>query len=221
MKRNGFLLVAATALGACGTVDKAADFGLSYINIEAGRHINEGGFGNPTLNNQLAQSAYLDQNGLILDLATKFEKDVPTLINFEFNSAELDAEAKAILDQQAEWIRTFPEIRFRVYGHTDLVGSDAYNQALGLRRARAAVRHLVAQGVNADNLEAMSSFGETKPLIVTENPERRNRRTVTEVAGFARNFVGSDLDGKYAAQLYQRYHGQLIKLSGGGVQSTN
>lgn len=221
MKLNSFLLTGTIALGACGTVDKAADFGLSYMNVEAGRHINEGGFGNPTLNNQLAQSAYLDQDGLILDLATKFEKDVPTMINFEFNSARLDAEAKEILSQQAKWIKMFPEIKFRVYGHTDLVGSPAYNKALGLRRARAAVRYLVSQGVNADNLEAMSSFGETQPLIVTENPERRNRRTVTEVSGFARNFVGTGLDGKYAAALYQRYHSHQIALGGAAAANTN
>lgn len=200
------------ALPACGTVDQAADYGLSYMNVEAGRHINEGGFGNPTLNNELAQSAYKDQNGLIVDLAQKFERDVPTMINFEFNSAKLDDEAKAILDQQAEWIKQFPEIKFRVYGHTDLVGSPAYNKRLGLRRARAAVRYLISRGVNADNLEAMASFGETKPLIVTENPERRNRRTVTEVSGFARHFVGSDLDGKYAAALYQRYVNHQIAI---------
>ncbi|RMD93235.1 MAG: OmpA family protein, partial [Alphaproteobacteria bacterium] len=112
-------------------------------------------------------------------------------------------------------------LKFRVYGHTDLVGSPAYNKRLGLRRARAAVRYLISRGVNADNLEAMASFGETKPLIVTENPERRNRRTVTEVSGFARNFVGSDLDGKYAAALYQRYVTSKIALSGKAGATTN
>ena len=43
-----------------------------------------------------------------------------------------------ILDQQANFINQFPEVRFAVYGHTGLVGSNGYNYQLGLRRARAA-----------------------------------------------------------------------------------
>lgn len=149
-----------------------------------------------------------------MDLSKKFENDVPTMINFDFNSAKLDQTSKDILAKQAAFIKQFPEIRFRVYGHTDLVGSTSFNQALGLRRAQAAVRFMVAQGVNADNLEAMASFGETRPLVATEGRERRNRRTVTEVVGFARNFVGSDLDGKYADLVYRTYYA-------GGSQAAN
>ena len=60
-------------------------------------------------------------------------------VNFAFNSARLDATARGTLREQAHWIRQFPEVRFRVYGHTDAVGSDAYNERLGRRRAHAVV----------------------------------------------------------------------------------
>ncbi|WP_150121224.1 OmpA family protein, partial [Sulfitobacter sp. HI0076] len=71
------------------------------------------------------------------DLANRFASEVRSTVTFAFNSDRLDANAQAILRQQAGWIRQFPEMRFRVYGHTDLVGSQTYNRALGLRRAQA------------------------------------------------------------------------------------
>ncbi|NOX40617.1 MAG: OmpA family protein [Alphaproteobacteria bacterium] len=197
-------------LAACSPSSKSVNSGVSTLNWEAGKAIDEGNFGNPTYNNILVQTAYSDQNGLMLDLSRKFEKDVPTMINFAFNSARLDAEARNILTEQASWIKQFPEIKFRVYGHTDLVGTAKYNQRLGLRRANAAVNFLISQGIKSDRLEAVASFGETQPLIVTQGRERKNRRTVTDVIGFARNFVGDGLDGKYAELIYREYVGDKI-----------
>lgn len=192
-------------LSACATVNDTINKGYSALNFEAGRELNEGNFGNPTLNNTLAQAAYAGQGGLIADLSRKFEKDVPTMVNFAFNRSNLDGEAQAILIRQADWIKQFPQLKFRVFGHTDLVGTNSYNKALGLRRANAVLQFLVAQGIEMERLEAVVSHGETQPLVVTEGRERKNRRTVTEVIGFSHSYIGDDLDGKYAALLYQRY----------------
>jgi hypothetical protein len=106
--------------------------------------------------------------------------------------------------QQADFIRQFPEVKFRVYGHTDAVGGTAYNKRLGLRRARAVVNFFSSQGINRDRLEAVVSFGESQPLIVTEGRERRNRRTVTEVSGFVDRHP-TVMDGKYAEIIYRDY----------------
>ncbi|MEM9428205.1 MAG: OmpA family protein [Pseudomonadota bacterium] len=164
-------------------------------------------FGSASATNLVTQAAYLD-GGLLAQLSAQFRAAAPDMINFAFDSAELDAEARAILDQQAAWISANPQIRFRVYGHTDLVGSNAYNQRLGLRRARAAVNYLVARGAPRSRLEAVASFGETRPLINTQDRERLNRRTVTEVIGIHRGArVGDDLDGKVANGLYIDYSG--------------
>ena len=64
-------------------------------------------------------------------------------------------------------------------------GSKEANKRLGLGRANRVVNYLISQGISADRLEAVASFGETQPLIVTEGRERRNRRTVTDVIGYA------------------------------------
>ncbi|MEX3016477.1 OmpA family protein [Gymnodinialimonas hymeniacidonis] len=190
------------ALAACG------DF-----QIETGRplgaELDEGRFGDPTRQNIGVQNGDINYAAL---LGERFAAEVPTTINFAFNSAELDATARGILTQQADFIRNFPEVRFSVFGHTDAVGSRAYNHRLGLRRARAAVNFLVHQGVNRHRLQALVSLGETQPIVATDMEERRNRRTVTEVTGFVET---SDLvlDGRYAEIIYRDYRG-----GGGGGQ---
>jgi len=185
-----FLLLGlgSTALAACDT-------------REVGARLDEGGFGNPTAHNTLVQTGELPY---VIDLAERFAEEVTTTVNFAFDRATLDAEAQAILRRQAHWIRQFPEVRFRVFGHTDLVGSAAYNHRLGLRRARAVVAFLANNGVSRSRLEALVSHGQTQPLIFTQAPERQNRRTVTEVSGFVQRHP-TVLNGEYARIVYREY----------------
>lgn len=198
------ILLASSALlvlMSCGTTSTTWD-------QELGAEVDKGNFGNATMNNVLIQSGQMDY---AVALAQRFAAEVPDTINFEFNSAELSDEAKAILQKQANFIRQFPEVRFRVFGHTDLVGSVGYNNKLGMRRAQAAVAYMVALGVDKSRLEAVISYGKTKPLIATNEPEMRNRRTVTEVSGF----VQSDplvLNGKYAAIIWREYVSSAIPI---------
>jgi peptidoglycan-associated lipoprotein len=102
-----------------------------------GSHLDEGNFGNPTMTNIMLHNGELTYAEVLGD---RFAEQVQTTITFAFNSAALDEQARAILRDQAAFIRHFPEVRFTVYGHTDLVGSRAYNHRLGLRRARAAMQ---------------------------------------------------------------------------------
>ena len=118
--RFGLILAAALALAGC-TSDR-----------EVGSDYEVGGFGNATMNNTLMMSG---ERNIAISLTKKFAADVQNTVNFAFNSSTLDGQAQEILRRQADWIKQFPEVRFRVYGHTDLVGSDAYNQALGKRTA--------------------------------------------------------------------------------------
>jgi peptidoglycan-associated lipoprotein len=189
------ILLTGTAAFALAACDPAV------FDTEAGSQIDGGSFGNATMNNTMIHSGQIQY---AQSLAERFAREVPSTINFAFDSAQLDAEARATLDRQAHWIRQFPEVRFRVYGHTDLVGSAAYNHQLGLRRANAAVNYLVSRGVSRSRLEALVSHGQTQPLIVTQHPERRNRRTVTEVSGFVQGHP-TVLDGKYAMIVYREY----------------
>ncbi|MCR9125553.1 MAG: OmpA family protein [Rhodobacteraceae bacterium] len=190
------------ALGACTSTDTA-------WHNEAGAEVETASFGNATMNNVLIHSG---DRQFTLDLANRFAAETTSTVNFAFNSAALDGAAREILLRQAQWIAQFPEVRFRVFGHTDAVGSNAYNNRLGMRRAQAVVGFLTAQGISRSRLEAVVSRGETQPLIVTSGREARNRRTVTEVTGFVAAHP-SVLDGKYAQIVYREYVESAAALS--------
>jgi len=196
------MLKMATALG--------LTVAIAGCSQEAGHRVDGGAFGNATLNNTLIMNG---DRSYTIGLANRFAAEVPSMVNFAFDSVVLDGEARAALDLQAGWIRQFPEIRFRVYGHTDAVGSNAYNRRLGKRRANAVVRYLSARGISRSRLEAVASFGETRPLIVTQTRERKNRRTVTEVTGFVKRHP-TLLDGKYAQVVYREYIKSAVPVSG-------
>ncbi|HAB37819.1 MAG TPA: hypothetical protein DCE52_07495 [Rhodobacteraceae bacterium] len=188
----------------------SANIGGGTFNAPAGQQITEG-FGRATANNIAVQNAKL-QREMVKNLTRLFASQVPATINFAFNSAKLDASAQAALRQQATWIIAHPAITFRVYGHTDKVGGNAFNKRLGLRRARAAVNYLISQGVNRKKVEAVVSFGETRPLVLTEQENLQNRRTVTEVKGFYNPNGNGLLDGKYANRIYYAYTGTIQRL---------
>jgi outer membrane protein OmpA-like peptidoglycan-associated protein len=168
---------------------------------EVGGLADNGTFGQATMSNHLVMTG---ERSYVFDLANRFSNEVMSTVNFAFDSAALDAGARDTLREQARWIRQFPEVRFRVYGHTDAVGTSAYNKALGMRRAQAVVNFLTSQGISRSRLEAVASFGDTQPLIVTQGRERRNRRTVTEVSGFVQSNP-IIMDGRYAEVVYRGY----------------
>ncbi|QFT64152.1 OmpA family protein [Roseivivax sp. THAF30] len=208
------LLASASILTACAR-EAGTSPNATYFHREAGSVLGTGDFGAATKNNVAVMSG---EKRYTFDLANRFASEVMTTVNFAFNSSVLDEGARDTLREQAAWIRQFPELSFRVYGHTDLVGNDAYNKRLGLARAQAVVHFLASQGVNLGRLEAVVSYGETQPLIVTQGRERRNRRTVTEVSGFVQSHQNV-LDGKYAQIVYREYVNSASpssSLGGGG-----
>ncbi|MFN3208449.1 MAG: OmpA family protein [Roseovarius sp.] len=192
-------LITASVLALAGCSQQGQVY-KSYFN-EAGSLVDGGNFGNANMHNQLVMRG---EKGYVYDLANRFSNEVLSTVNFAFNSAQLDAGARDTLNEQARWIKQFPEVRFRVYGHTDLVGSAGYNRSLGQQRANTVVNYLVSQGISRSRLEAVVSFGETQPLVVTQGRERRNRRTVTEVTGFVASHP-IVMDGKYAEVVYREY----------------
>ncbi|KNX40301.1 Outer membrane lipoprotein Omp16 precursor [Roseovarius tolerans] len=196
--KNYLAITGLIAVTACAPPD--GDVYRSYFG-EAGSLVDNGSFGAAAMNNHMVMTG---DRSYVHDLSRRFSNEVLSTVNFAFNSAVLDEGARDTLREQAHWIRQFPEVRFRVYGHTDAVGSNSYNKSLGMRRAQAVVAFLTSQGISRSRLEAVASFGETQPLIVTDGRERRNRRTVTEVTGFVKSHP-IIMDGKYASVVYREY----------------
>lgn len=82
---------------------------------------------------------------------------VDLTVNFEFDSARLLPDARALVERLAAAMDSpaLQALRFRVEGHTDARGTAAHNDALSARRARAVVEALVARGVATGRLEAV------------------------------------------------------------------
>jgi len=104
--------------------------------------------------------------------------------NFDFNKSTLRPDAIAKLDHAAQVMNDNPSIKVNVEGHTDSVGSDAYNQGLSERRAKAAVDYLVSKGVDSSRL-IPTGYGESRPVATNDTDEGRaqNRRVDLIVAG--------------------------------------
>lgn len=84
---------------------------------------------------------------------------------FGFDKANLKDEGKAALDDAAAKIKANPEIKaVIVTGHTDKIGSDAYNQKLSERRANQVKDYLAAQGVDQSIIQAVGK-GESEPVV--------------------------------------------------------
>jgi outer membrane protein OmpA-like peptidoglycan-associated protein len=110
-----------------------------------------------------------------------FEEERRTLILegvfFEFNSAKLTLNSKEILDEVAESLLAWPEVRVEIGGHTDSLGADEYNQRLSRSRAESVRDYLLERGVPRSQLEARG-YGEAQPIADnrTEEGRAKNRR---------------------------------------------
>lgn len=84
---------------------------------------------------------------------------------FDFNRAKLRDSAKVKLDELAGMMQHSPEVdAILVTGHTDRLGTKAYNQKLSEWRAKAVMSYLVSQGVAAERIQTQG-MGETEPVI--------------------------------------------------------
>jgi outer membrane protein OmpA-like peptidoglycan-associated protein len=98
-------------------------------------------------------------------------------VTFDFNKADLKPAAKAELDKAAKIMMDNPDVVLELQGHTDNIGSDKYNAALGHKRANSVFKYLTSKGVKSDRLKELS-FGEVKPVAsnATEDGRAQNRR---------------------------------------------
>lgn len=99
---------------------------------------------------------------------------------FGLDQHDLDAQARTILDSQAQWLARNPQINVTLEGHADERGTREYNLALGDRRANSAKNYLVSRGVQPGRITTIS-YGKERPAALGSDEESwaRNRRAVT------------------------------------------
>ncbi|MEM9990678.1 MAG: OmpA family protein [Bacteroidota bacterium] len=140
----------------------------------------------------LAFSTYLPKPDDFDKVAFTFTNMTYSDANFEYNSAKFQPgqQLKSYADSVRTFLQLHPQKLLRIIGHTDSIGSDAYNDNLGMERARAARSYFKKLGVN--NEVEVATAGKRRPVapnstkLGRDNPEGRqkNRRV---------NFVIEDI----------------------------
>ena len=111
------------------------------------------------------------------EAAAKARAVLSAPVYFGYDRSELDADARAKLDDKVQVLLADRALRIRVEGHTDDRGSDEYNLALGQRRATAVRRYLVQRQIAADRID-ITTLGEERPTCMNASEAcwRTNRR---------------------------------------------
>jgi OOP family OmpA-OmpF porin len=107
---------------------------------------------------------------------------------FDFDKSVLKPAAMASLNSLAGKVKSLTLEVIVAVGHTDSVGTDAYNQKLSIRRAEAVKKHLVSQGIEARRIY-VEGKGESQPVADNKTDEGRakNRRVQIEAIGTRKN----------------------------------
>lgn len=96
---------------------------------------------------------------------------------FDLDKSDLSDSARQALTKDAEFLRSYPQVKLSIEGHCDERGSTEYNLGLGQRRADAAKNFLISLGVSADKLTT-TSWGKERPFCTDHNETcwAQNRR---------------------------------------------
>ncbi|SES30458.1 OmpA family protein [Halopseudomonas bauzanensis] len=103
-------------------------------------------------------------------------------VKFDFDRDTIRPEFRQDIQSLAEFMKTYPSVTTTVEGHTDSVGTDAYNQNLSERRANSVREALIAEGVESSRVNAVG-HGEARPIAdnSTDDGRAMNRRVEAEV----------------------------------------
>lgn len=103
-------------------------------------------------------------------------------VKFDFDRDTIRPEYRQDIQSLAEFMKTYPSVTTTVEGHTDSVGTDAYNKDLSERRANSVREALIAEGVESSRVNA-AGHGEANPIADNSTADGRamNRRVEAEV----------------------------------------
>lgn len=102
---------------------------------------------------------------------------VALYINFDTNKSEIKPDAEPVVAQIVALLKAKPDLKIYIDGHTDNVGSPAANKALSQERAKAVLKAVAKQGIDASRLSARG-FGQEVPIADNriEDGRAKNRR---------------------------------------------
>ena len=123
----------------------------------------------------------------------ELQLNMPAGITFAFNSSAVQPQFQGTLNQVAQTLAQYNQTYIDVMGHTDSVGSDAYNQTLSEQRAASVANYLANQGVNRARI-ATRGYGESQPVASNDDEVGRaqNRRVNIRVVPVTQQDISSD-----------------------------
>jgi outer membrane protein OmpA-like peptidoglycan-associated protein len=113
------------------------------------------------------------KDGLLMNLGSD-------TINFDFDKAALRPEERELLSRIAGILLTSSGYRVQVFGHTDDVGTEQYNQTLSEQRAKAVEDYLIQAGIDP-SIISMKGFGKSSPLVPGTNKDARAKNRRVEI----------------------------------------
>lgn len=133
-----------------------------------------------------AESSRPVTRGIVIKAVEEKKEVIDLNIPFEVNSAQLQPQAVAQLEQLGAALKSasLGRSRFQIAGHTDSSGDPDYNRRLSERRADTVRQYLVSHGVSGARLEA-TGFGKDRPLTPDDPTNAANRRVEIRNLGAA------------------------------------
>ena len=162
-------------------MDKIAGIGDCGFAVNADKLLKGSGMG------QFVEDVFLTKKIADTPIAKTAPAPIETVIEkgpwvigeayFDFDKVIIKSEAFDFLDQIAEFIIANPEIFVTVQGHTDSIGTKAYNDVLAVKRAQAVKAYLTGKGIDENRLTC-EGFGFSKPTASNKTADGRslNRR---------------------------------------------
>ena len=140
----------------------------------------------PVLNAPVAIQSIPETQAIEADSAMQSNALFPSdlTVYFEFDDARFitDPQIDKSLINFETWLEKNPESMLSIMGHTDILGTSEYNQALGLKRAQSIQEYLESKGVYSNKIIS-DSKGEDQPVVdqTTEEGRAKNRRAVITI----------------------------------------
>ena len=161
-----------TAIGTYKIIKNGSD--AVWIKIEAGGNDN-----NDFFVLTIIQMEEMKQEVTSSDILSALNTDghIALYINFETGKSDVKPESQTIIDQVEAMLKSNPNLKISIEGHTDNVGSPTSNQTLSDNRAKSVMNLLIAKGIDKSRLSA-NGWGQSKPIVenTTDSNKAKNRR---------------------------------------------
>jgi len=140
----------------------------------------------PSMKEQVTARQISENKAEMTDSAVKAEAMMPgdLLFYFEFNDAQVKADSRndSRIAELKSWLGKNPGSMLQITGHTDIIGTDDYNVALGLRRADNVKKFLESKSISAERMITGSRGGkEPAGVNYLSSGRAKNRRTVVTI----------------------------------------